>query len=66
MINLTAMRVARSRLNITQKEAAKRIGISQQYYFRVETGKQSPSVKIAQAICKGLGISPNELLAEDG
>ena len=65
MINLTAMRVARARLNITQKDAAQRIGILLSHYNRIENGKQNPSIRIAQAICKGLGISPNELLAEE-
>lgn len=65
MLNLTAMRVARARLNITKKEAAKMIGISHLHYCRVENGIQNISITTAQAICKGLGISPNELLSEE-
>ena len=41
--------------NITQEEAARRIGISRSALARLESGKFNPTLKSLQRIAKGLG-----------
>lgn len=64
MLNLENLRVARARMNITQEEVAKRAGIAQTHYSRIERGERDGSIKTLQRICKVLGVPIGELLAE--
>jgi transcriptional regulator with XRE-family HTH domain/Tfp pilus assembly protein PilF len=47
---------ARKKLGLTQKEFAKKLGVSQQIISRIERGKQNLSYKTLEPICKQLGI----------
>ena len=62
MLNLENLRVARARMNIPQVELAKRAGITQSHYNRIERGKREGSVKTLQAICRELGVPVGEVL----
>ncbi len=65
MINCTALRVARAKMNITQTELARRVGITQTHYNRIEHGKRDGSVKTLQRICKVLGVPVGEVLCNE-
>lgn len=48
---------ARYNANLTQCQAASRIGISVPTLSRYESGKQSPKLKTLQKICEVYGIT---------
>ena len=54
----------RKELGLTQKAAAKQIGIAQPSYCDIEHGKKNPSVNTAKAIGQVLGINWAELFEE--
>lgn len=56
------LRWARSRLGLTQKQAAERAGISDQYYVKLERGKGLPSVVVFRQVVLGLHVEAAELL----
>lgn len=49
-------------MNISQKELALQLHISQQAYAKYETGKSSPNPETLAAICRCLDVSPDYLL----
>lgn len=51
------MRSLRTEKKMTQAEVAEKSGISEKYYSRIETGKNSPSLEKLSAIAKTLGVS---------
>ena len=56
------MRALRLSQGMTQNETAEKSGISENYYSRIETGKNSPSLEKLTAIAKTLGVSLFHLL----
>jgi len=50
-----ALRVYRNQRNLLQKEVAYDLGISQEYYRKIETGRK-PSINIMNKIRDKLGI----------
>lgn len=46
---------ARSELNLTQEELAKRIGIKQSNISRLESGNYNPSLDFLKKVAQGLG-----------
>ena len=56
------MRALRLNEGMTQNEVAGKSGISENYYSRIETGKNSPSLEKLTAIAKTLGVSLFHLL----
>lgn len=46
----------RKQLDLTQREAAKKVGISRQYYNALETGKRKPSVTVAKKLAETFGV----------
>ena len=55
----------RQQKNLTQVELAKRAGISEQYYQRLEYQKHEPKVSTAQKLAKVLGVDVNKLFPLD-
>jgi transcriptional regulator with XRE-family HTH domain len=57
-----ASRVTRHALKLTQEDAAERIGVSAEFYARIERGNALPSVPTLARLCSALGISADTLL----
>ena len=60
---LERLREKRKKLHWTEKEAAKRIGISQPFYHNIETGKKTPSLPTTLKITDAMGCTLEELTA---
>jgi len=58
----TAARSARTSLKLTQEDAAERIGVSAEFYARIERGNALPSVPTLARISTSLGVSADNLL----
>ena len=58
----TAARAARSALKLTQEDAAERIGVSAEFYARIERGNSLPSILTFARIVSSLGVSADVLL----
>ncbi|MBO3062773.1 helix-turn-helix transcriptional regulator [Mammaliicoccus fleurettii] len=56
MITLSTIKDARKDLGLTQKDMAKKLGVTFQYYNMLENNKKQPSVSIAKEIGAILGI----------
>ena len=54
---------ARKRANITQREAAKRAGITAVYLCWVEKGKYTPGIRRVEKLAEVLGVKVAELFA---
>ncbi|MEB7656590.1 helix-turn-helix transcriptional regulator [Mammaliicoccus vitulinus] len=50
MITLSSVKDIRKDLNLTQKDMAKLLGITGQYYNMIENNKKQPSVAITKKI----------------
>lgn len=59
------LRGARFRENMTQKELAKKSGVSQENISRIENGKRSVGEKLAKKLAKPLKINYKLLVEED-
>jgi transcriptional regulator with XRE-family HTH domain len=57
-----AARAARAALKLTQEDAAERVGISAEFYARIERGNALPSVPTLARISTALGVSADVLL----
>jgi transcriptional regulator with XRE-family HTH domain len=57
-----ASREARKALELTQEDAAERIGVSAEFYARIERGNALPSVPTFARIVMALGVSADTLL----
>jgi transcriptional regulator with XRE-family HTH domain len=55
-------RSARTSLKLTQEDAAERIGVSAEFYARIERGNALPSVPTLARISTSLGVSADSLL----
>lgn len=58
----TAARSARTSLKLTQEDAAERVGVSAEFYARIERGNALPSVPTLARISTSLGVSADSLL----
>lgn len=56
------LRRARLEAGLSQKELAARAKIDRTYVIFLEQDKQSPTLDVFFRICKGLDISPTELM----
>ena len=57
-----AARAARKKLELTQEEAAERVGVSAEFYARIERGHALPSVQTMVKICAALAVSADDLI----
>jgi transcriptional regulator with XRE-family HTH domain len=48
---------------LSQKELAKRVGISVSYVSMLERGHRSPPLETVEKLAKSLGVPPTKLLA---
>lgn len=60
-----SIRQARAAKNMTQKEAASALGISQQAYSQYESGKRRPKMDTIVKIADALGVQPQELIHDE-
>jgi len=51
-----SLRAYRRSHHLTQKELAVTLGVSREYYSRLECGKSSPSMKLLETICRSTDI----------
>lgn len=58
----TATRAARQARDLTQDDAADAIGVSSEFFGRIERGKTLPSVPTLAAIASALDVSADALL----
>jgi DNA-binding XRE family transcriptional regulator len=56
------LRIARSRLGLTQEQIAERSGIATEFYGRLERGKSLPSIPTLLRIAHGMETTPSCLL----
>lgn len=61
-----AVRAARIALGLTQGDVAERLGISTQFYGRIERGHAVPSMETLVRMMQVLGISANALVGRPG
>ena len=54
---------ARTKIGLTQKELADRIGVSDKTISKWETGKSLPDISYYEPLCDALNIKVNELLS---
>ena len=54
---------ARTKIGLTQKELADRIGVSDKTISKWETGKSLPDISYYEPLCGALNIKVNELLS---
>jgi transcriptional regulator with XRE-family HTH domain len=62
----TAIRAARVAASLSMTALAERCGISQPYLSQLENGKGSPSINTLYKLANALGVSPQDLLPDDG
>ncbi|MEN6623847.1 MAG: XRE family transcriptional regulator [Smithella sp.] len=59
------IKVARQKTGLTQLEVAKKLGITERAYQRIESGGSTPNVVIAKRIANILGAEIGELFKAD-
>ncbi len=59
------MKFRRIELDMSQTELAKRAGVTRQTIGLIEAGEFNPSIKLCVAICRGLGVTLNDIFWED-
>lgn len=59
------LRELRTRSGISQYELARRSGLSSQAVNRLESGDREPTWGTVKKLCKALGVTPNDFVAED-
>ena len=62
---MSLIRAWREYLNLTQDEVARRMGVTQPVYARMESGKASPRMSSLKKIAKAFGINYLQLDATD-
>lgn len=55
----------RKELKISQRELAELVGISQNFYSTLETGKSRLTVELLEIIAKALNCKPSDFLGDD-
>ncbi len=59
------LKVARARLDMTQKELAEKIDVSRQTINAIEKGDYNPTINLCIKICKALNVTLNDLFWEE-
>lgn len=60
---VTAMKVRRAMLDLTQADLAERTGITRKSINAIETGRMVPSIILSLKLAKALGVSVEELFS---
>jgi len=61
---MKAIRIARTRAGLTQKQLAELVGRDQSEISRIEAGKTALTVPLLLSVAKALGVRPARLLNE--
>ncbi|MFH1958729.1 MAG: helix-turn-helix transcriptional regulator [Patescibacteria group bacterium] len=56
------IKIARSKIGLTQKQIAKKAKISTNYYARVERGEVNPSIDVFEDIVKALKVKSSKII----
>ena len=59
------IKAARAALDMTQKDLAEAVGVTQQTMNAIEKGDYNPTIKLCVAICRVLGKTLDELFWEE-
>jgi len=59
------LKTERLRMELTQAQLARRLGISRVHFVRIESAKHLPSLFLIIDICKALSIKPDWLVGVD-
>ncbi len=59
------MKVARTKLEMTQNDLAKKIDVSRQTINMIENGEYNPTISLCIKICKVLNVTLNDLFWEE-
>lgn len=59
------VKIARTALDMTQKDLAEAVGVTRQTMNAIEKGDYNPTIKLCIKICKTLNKSLDELFWED-
>lgn len=65
-MNTLRLKEFRESKNMSQRELADLLGITQAYYWKWESGKSFPNAKQIILLCKVLECSPNDLFGFKG
>ena len=60
-----SIKVARTQMDMTQRQLAEKVGISRQTMNAIEQGTYNPTIKLCRAICRVLGKTLDELFWEE-
>lgn len=60
-----ALKLARTKKDMTQKDLAEKIGVSRQTINAIEKGEYNPTIKLCLKICWALDTTLDELFWED-
>ncbi len=60
-----AVKLARLKKGLTQKDLAQAVGVSRQTVNAIEQGDYNPTIRLCRAICKVLGKTLDELFWEE-
>ena len=60
-----ALKLARTKKDMTQKDLAEKIGVSRQTIHAIEKGEYNPTIKLCLKICWALDARLDELFWED-
>ncbi len=60
-----ALKLARTKKDMTQKDLAEKIGVSRQTINAIEKGEYNPTIKLCLKICRALDAGLDELFWED-
>ncbi len=52
----------REQHELTQEDVAKGIGITPNYYARIERGEENPTFSVIESICKALKVKSSQVL----
>ena len=61
MTTRDALRTARGAKRLTQAQIAAQAGIGRQHYIHIERGERTPSLKVALALARILGVRVENL-----
>lgn len=51
---------------LSQAELAKKIHVTQQFIQQLESGKRTPSLKVAKRLAEALGVTVDDLIKKAG
>lgn len=60
-----ALKLARTKKDMTQKELAEKVGVSRQTINAIEKGEYNPTIKLCLKLCWALDTRLDELFWED-